>query len=579
MHHHRRPCRCLLLLLLGLALAPASAHAAEGDLQWAQQLFSTAGILPTAMTTDPAGNVLFAGRLYATGTFQPGGIAVPITNGNQGQALLIAKFSPSGDFLWLRSALAFTRLTTRSLTTDAEGNLTVTGVFRGTADMDPGDGVTLINSGGVDQVFAAKYGADGSFQWVRTWSAASAYATTDAAGNVLVCGHFSKAILIPGGPELQAAGTHDAFAVKLDPSGAPLWSRVLASENNDEAAGIATDPAGNVYLLGTAGPGEFRLEDTLLRRSDALLSDFVIKLDPQGVSVWDGYFPGSLKAIAVDGTQNVYVAGEYNQVIEFGGTTYPSIGTGSQGMLFKLSASGSIAWFRKIASDQKATGLKLSLGSDNRVLVGGSFSGNLSLGAPQYDLPAPAALDVFLAAYDTAGTLQYTRRIAGEYEVYLYSLNATHGDATYLTGISIIPNGSPSVPAPIDANPGGGTLELDGWGGYLIKLDGTTSPGGPAPIHSADTDSDHRVSISELLRLIQFYNLDGLHCEGAPGESEDGFLPGTGPNAGCRPHAADYNPQDWHINISEVLRVVQFYNLGSYHLCTDAASEDGYCPG
>ena len=40
------------------------------------------------------------------------------------------------------------------------------------------------------------------------------------------------------------------------------------------------------------------------------------------------------------------------------------------------------------------------------------------------------------AAYDAAGTLQYTRRIAGEYEVYLYSLNATLFLAGFISNVS-----------------------------------------------------------------------------------------------------------------------------------------------
>jgi hypothetical protein len=46
------------------------------------------------------------------------------------------------------------------------------------------------------------------------------------------------------------------------------------------------------------------------------------------------------------------------------------------------------------------------------------------------------------------------------------------------------------------------------------------------------------------------------------------------------PHASDYKPQDWRINLSELLRVIQFFNSAGYHWCNDAAKEgDGYCVG
>ncbi len=40
----------------------------------------------------------------------------------------------------------------------------------------------------------------------------------------------------------------------------------------------------------------------------------------------------------------------------------------------------------------------------------------------------------------------------------------------------------------------------------------------------------------------------------------------------CSNHSADFNPQDWVISFEEVLRVVQFYKSGSYHI--DINQED-----
>ncbi len=45
----------------------------------------------------------------------------------------------------------------------------------------------------------------------------------------------------------------------------------------------------------------------------------------------------------------------------------------------------------------------------------------------------------------------------------------------------------------------------------------------------------------------------------------------------CAYHSSDYAPQDWAISITELLRVVQFYNAGAYHRCDHG--EDGFCPG
>ncbi|MBI3118403.1 MAG: hypothetical protein HYZ00_06940 [Candidatus Hydrogenedentes bacterium] len=91
--------------------------------------------------------------------------------------------------------------------------------------------------------------------------------------------------------------------------------------------------------------------------------------------------------------------------------------------------------------------------------------------------------------------------------------------------------------------------------------------------HSADLNKNGRIELSELLRLVQFYNSGIFHCQGG---TEDGYNPGPGPQ-NCTTHDSDYADQDWRINLFELLRLVQFYNSNAYFECT--GTEDGYCPG
>jgi len=91
------------------------------------------------------------------------------------------------------------------------------------------------------------------------------------------------------------------------------------------------------------------------------------------------------------------------------------------------------------------------------------------------------------------------------------------------------------------------------------------------PYHSADRDQDHKISLSELLRIIQFYNSGGLHCQSG---TEDGYDPGMGDQA-CDLHDSDYNPPDWTIKMSELLRIIQLFRSPGYYPCIDG--EDGFC--
>lgn len=103
---------------------------------------------------------------------------------------------------------------------------------------------------------------------------------------------------------------------------------------------------------------------------------------------------------------------------------------------------------------------------------------------------------------------------------------------------------------------------------FMTPLDGA------GPHHSADYNPpDFQINISELLRVVQFFNLGGYQCDP---EGEDGYRPGDGAKD-CTPHDSDYNPQNWRISINELLRLIQFFNIGSYH--PNPAGEDGFEPG
>ena len=98
----------------------------------------------------------------------------------------------------------------------------------------------------------------------------------------------------------------------------------------------------------------------------------------------------------------------------------------------------------------------------------------------------------------------------------------------------------------------------------------------PPPPHSADTNGDFVISMSELLRVIQLFNSGGFHCNPA---QEDGFSVGANPAAqDCSPHDSDFSPQDWRISFQEVMRAIQFFNAGNYYASPELETEDGFVP-
>jgi hypothetical protein len=164
-------------------------------------------------------------------------------------------------------------------------------------------------------------------------------------------------------------------------------------------------------------------------------------------------------------------------------------------------------------------------------------------------------------------TLHAYEAYSGVYLIADYSVSV-EGEGV-LEGEGIVegtPEGTPEGEGTVEGTPEGtpeGTVE------------GTME--GEYPHHSADRNGDGQINLSELLRVIQLFNYLGYHCDAG---TEDGYAPGLDGDHTCNYHASDYNPKDWVINLSELLRLIQFFNMGGYHPCPeDPESEDGYCPG
>jgi hypothetical protein len=130
-----------------------------------------------------------------------------------------------------------------------------------------------------------------------------------------------------------------------------------------------------------------------------------------------------------------------------------------------------------------------------------------------------------------------------------------------------------------------GSISIGGEGEGLPEGEGAAEGavegegGGETGIHSADSNGDGQIQLSELLRVVQFFNMLGYQCAATPATTEDGYVPAPGTNHSCTPHNSDYNPRDWQINLTEILRLVQFFNIGGYHPCPAQGTEDGYCTG
>jgi len=252
-----------------------------------------------------------------------------------------------------------------AIAVDSSGNVYIAG----SSDTTWGDPRRLYAA--EDDAFAAKLDSDGNLLWnTFLGGGGDDYGdaiAVDGTGNVYVGGSSNATW---GSPKrAYTASSMDAFAARLDGDGNLTWNTFLGGDGYDIGFGIAVDGTGNVYVAGWSAAtwGTPRRVYTSYR--DA----FAAKLSSDGTLLWntflggDGYDPGF--GIAVDGTGNVYMASWSGAAW---GTPVRPYTLGHDAFAAKLANSdGDLIWHTFLGGNGWDYGLAIAVDGSNNVYVTG----------------------------------------------------------------------------------------------------------------------------------------------------------------------------------------------------------------
>jgi len=380
------------LTRIGALDAFAAKINAAGSVLWAKN-FGDSGLtyaydpvsaLARAIAVDGAGNVYLTGDTSGSLTTPALG---PLSAWGASFAL---KLDASGATVWAQGFGGAATIHARSIAVDASGKVYLGGDFGNSGNFNGGVfGTPALTSFGNSDAFAFKLNADGSIAWAKNFggSGAKAYGygiAVDGSGNVYLDGNFKSANLTT--PALAKIGVGDAFALKLDSSGATLWAKNFGGAGAfAEAFGIAVDGRGNVYLGGYFESGDL----TTPALSKIGLGDaFAFKLDNTGATVWAKNFGGSgliasVNAIAVGAAGNIALGGVFStgQASSATNLTTPALTLiGNRDVFaFKLDANGAIGLAKNYGgSGASANANAIAMDAAGNITLGGSFGGNLT---------------------------------------------------------------------------------------------------------------------------------------------------------------------------------------------------------
>jgi len=256
--------------------------------------------------------------------------------------------------------------------------------------------------------------------------------TTDLNGNVFEVGLST----LPSGTVLATSGAHQtsvtgtgcAFLVKFNSNGFRQWGTYYGGTQGNEGRSCCTDGTGNVYICGntsssngisTSGSHQF----TYGSGSDG----YLVKFNSSGVRLWGTYYGGSgneyLYSCAIDGSANVYVAGETttntNTVIATSGSHQSSYGGGnSDAFLAKFNSSGVRQWgtyYGGSTGSDVASGCAVD--QNGEVYLTGSTSSTvgtiMATNGSHQSIYGGGQADGFLAKFNGSGIRQWATYYGG----------------------------------------------------------------------------------------------------------------------------------------------------------------------
>jgi len=277
----------------------------------------------------------------------------------------VAKLDTNGSLLW-NTFLGGSGLDRGQggIAVDAAGNSYVTGQSNATW------GTPVTPYAGSWDGYAAKLDTDGSLQWSTfVGGSSNEYGlgiALDPVGNLYVSGY-----------NYEIGGVQDAFAAKLNASGALQWNVSFGGPGWDMGYGIVVDAGGSSYVVGRSPAAWGSPLSPYVGSSDA----FIARLDATGSMQWNTFLGGSGhdsgSAIVLDASGNLYVSGASDTT--WGWPATPFAG-GWDGFVARLDANGTLQFNTFLGGTGMEGGDDIALDTDGDCYV--LSWGNAAWGSP-----------------------------------------------------------------------------------------------------------------------------------------------------------------------------------------------------
>jgi hypothetical protein len=333
----------------------------NGELVWGKKVNGIYWGQGFSLDLDDEGNIYAVGscRAFSNLNEQAG-------EGDRMRTMFVLKLNPNGEQVWAKGFRTTIEVYAKGVAVGPEGNIHITGGFKGQTDFDPGSDEYSLLSEGMYDCFTLKLNPQGGISWARSLgSKRNDYGfdvDVDIDGNCYVTGAVEEQIHydVRRGIVTTYHGSADMFVTKMDKHGDTEWIKTAGSQYSEQGTDIHIDKDNNVLVAGyfmdevdlDPGPG-VAMVSTKEHPNDWVesMDNFVLKLDPQGNHIWSKGFGGTYHdhpyCITTDHKGNVYTAGIFHKTVDFdpGPGVFEIQSAGQwEGFVQKLTSEGEFEW-------------------------------------------------------------------------------------------------------------------------------------------------------------------------------------------------------------------------------------------
>ncbi|HVB87376.1 MAG TPA: SBBP repeat-containing protein [Candidatus Dormibacteraeota bacterium] len=423
----------------------------------------------TSIAVDSSGNAYVTGDTSSTNFPTTSGALQTSLNGSQFDAF-VSKLNSTGSSLVYSTYLGGSNVDNpSSIAVDGAGDAYVTGETSSTDfPTTPGAFQTICHdcAGSGNAAFVTKLNPSGSALVYSTYLGGSSRDSgtgiaLDQSGDAYVTGWTSSIDfpITPGCFQSTNRGSMNAFVTKMNPTGSALvYSTYLGGNNSDTASGIALNSAGNAYVVGNTGSGDFPTTAGAFQTCPNCSSAndvFATELSGDGSALVystllggnnGGNYPGG---IALDTSGNAYVTGTTyaNNFPTTPGAVQTACGGGSCGQpagdmfLTKFNSSGSaVLYSTYLGGSSYDVGTSIVVDGSGDAYVGGyteSLNFPITPGAFQTTCDACSQNngDAFITELNPSGSaLLYSTYLGGSQEDAAHGITLAPSGGVYVTG-------------------------------------------------------------------------------------------------------------------------------------------------